>query len=262
MYNKHLSKTRVRQWTTFTLLLLALTTTALLPASVCAQREDPPITPQTRAEIIDSAAQALDTIYVFPEVANQMQSHIRKQLKDGAYNNDSTYSLFLRHLTEDLQDISNDRHLSVRYLSEEILAVLDSDTLADEGKQQDLMRRRRDNFGFKEVKLLPGNVGYVKLNGFSDTEYAGPTAVAAMNLLAYADAVIFDLTDNGGGSPSMIQLLLSYFFEEPTHLNSFYVRATDSIQQFWTQQWVPGPTMYNTNLYVLTSSYKIGRAHV
>lgn len=74
-----------------------------------------------------------------------------------------------------------------------------------------------------------------------------------MNFLAYADAIIFDLRQNGGGSPSMIQLISSYLFDEPTHLNSFYIRKEDTTKQFWTQAWVDGPKMSDALVYVLTS---------
>ena len=106
----------------------------------------------------------------------------------------------------------------------------------------------------KELKILPGNVGYLKFNSFVDASMAGPTAVAAMNFLAHTDALIIDLRDNGGGSPSLIQLITSYFFEEPEHLNSFYIREGDQTHQFWTLPYVPGKKMLNTDLYVLTSS--------
>lgn len=51
----------------------------------------------------------------------------------------------------------------------------------------------------------------------------------------------------------MIQLLSSYFLEDYTHLNSFENRGEDSLQQFWTLPYVPGRSMYETDLYVLTS---------
>jgi C-terminal processing protease CtpA/Prc len=74
-----------------------------------------------------------------------------------------------------------------------------------------------------------------------------------MNFLSNANAIIIDLRKNGGGNPSMIQLLSSYFLEDYTHLNSFENRGEDSLQQFWTLPYVPGRSMYETDLYVLTS---------
>jgi hypothetical protein len=96
-------------------------------------------------------------------------------------------------------------------------------------------------------------VGYLELRGFSDAGDAGPTALAAMRFLAHGSALIVDLRHDGGGSPSMIQLISSHFFDGPRHLNTFYVRRTDSRQQFWTQANVPGPKMVDTPIYVLTS---------
>ncbi len=52
----------------------------------------------------------------------------------------------------------------------------------------------------------------------------------------------------------MIQLLTSYFFEEPKHINSFYVRKKDATDQFWTTAHVVGKRMADVELYVLTSS--------
>ena len=51
----------------------------------------------------------------------------------------------------------------------------------------------------------------------------------------------------------MIQLLSSYFFEEPVHLNDFYTRQTDEWEQSWTQAHVEGPRMTDVPIFVLTS---------
>ena len=113
---------------------------------------------------------------------------------------------------------------------------------------------RRDNHCFHKVEHLAGNIGYLKLDCFAPAEVGGATAVAAMSFLSGSDALIFDLRDNGGGSPSMIQLLTSYLVaEEPVHLNSFYVRKGDKTEQFWTHAWVPGTRLPAVPVFVLTS---------
>jgi C-terminal processing protease CtpA/Prc len=117
-----------------------------------------------------------------------------------------------------------------------------------------------DNFGFVKLERLEGNVGYLDLRAFQDARWAGETAVAAMNFLANSDAVIIDLRRNGGGHPSMIQLISSYFFDEPVHLNSFYIRDEDKWQQFWSHAHVEGPRMTDTDLYVLTSGQTFSAA--
>ncbi len=214
---------------------------------------DKKIDSRMQAEIIDSVTQALNEIYVFPDVAKKMEKHLRQQYKKQAYKDITSLTEFTQKLSEDLQQISHDRHLWVRFAPDELLAQFQGDTLTDEAKRKELEQNRRDNFCFKELKILEGNIGYVALRCFSEATDAGPTAIAAMNFLAYTDAIIFDLRQNGGGSPSMIQLITSYFFPEPVLLNTFYIRKTDSTEQFWTQACVQGPRMTNTDLYVLTS---------
>ncbi len=105
----------------------------------------------------------------------------------------------------------------------------------------------------RKLEHLAGNVGYLRLDGFMDPRWAGETAIAAMNFLGGSDALIVDLRYNHGGKPTMIQLLLSYFFDEPRHINSFYIRKANTLKQFWTYARVEGCPMSDANLFVLTS---------
>jgi C-terminal processing protease CtpA/Prc len=113
---------------------------------------------------------------------------------------------------------------------------------------------RMSNYGFKEVKLLDGNIGYLDLRGFSDARFGGETAVAAMNFLSNASALIIDLRNNGGGSPSMIQLITSYLYgPQAVHLNTFYSRPSNEYSQTWTLPHVSGKRRPDMDVYVLTS---------
>jgi hypothetical protein len=52
----------------------------------------------------------------------------------------------------------------------------------------------------------------------------------------------------------MIQLISSYFFDQPVHLNDFYVRSTGATQQTWTTASARGPRLSKADLYILTSA--------
>lgn len=217
---------------------------------------DDRLTPERRSEIVDQVCAAIDQNYVFPEVAAKMAAHVRARLADGAYDGIEELDVFADRLTEDLRSVSHDLHLGVHPLPDHPQGGPDpeeSDQARRERRERMRQRMRRDNFGFEKLERLSGNVGYLDLRGFFPAELGGDTAVAAMNFLANSDAVIIDLRRNGGGDPSMIQLISSFFLEEPTHLNSFYVRAKDSTDQFWSSAWVPGKRMADVDLYILTS---------
>jgi tetratricopeptide (TPR) repeat protein len=56
----------------------------------------------------------------------------------------------------------------------------------------------------------------------------------ALNFIENTDAIIVDLRNNIGGSPTTVQFLSSYFFDKPVHLNNIYWRRGDYIEEFWT----------------------------
>lgn len=75
----------------------------------------------------------------------------------------------------------------------------------------------RGNYGFREVRILPGNVGYFDMAAFANIRFDNPDdparrrADAVLQFLSGTDAVIIDLRQNGGGAPSMVGYLVSAF---------------------------------------------------
>jgi len=114
---------------------------------------------------------------------------------------------------------------------------------------------RRGNFGFSEVKVLAGNVGYIKLDQFAYLEPALETATAALKFVANTDAVIFDLRDNHGGTPSMVQFLISHFLNSggDTLINTFLSRDREFPREMWSLPTHPVGNRPAVPLYVLTS---------
>jgi len=209
-----------------------------------------PLDERGREVVVDSVCAALERVYVFPDVAEEMSRALRKKLRDGGYDGEDRLLDFTSALTRDLREVSHDLHLAV--YSPPPGQMLPTDE-AETPEDRERMRERfaRENFWFRKAEILSGNVGYLRLDSFMDVAFSGPTAAAAMNYLAHCDALLIDLRWNGGGSPTLIQFMMGYLLEEPTHLNSFYRRREDDYQQFWSSPWVPGPSMADTDLYVL-----------
>ena len=195
----------------------------------------------------------------FRKWAANMSALVVKKLKSGDYKKIQDPVEFAEILTSDLQGVSNDLHLRVQFAPEEITlrrnaSITAEDSLKLAGRQ--LRNNRMDNYGFKKVDILEGNIGYLELTGFYGVdEEAGAAAEAAMNFLSNANAIIIDLRQNGGGSPAMIQLITSYLYGPGrVHLNNFYNRPADRRTQTWTLPYVPGRRSPDVPVYVLTSS--------
>ena len=235
----------------------------LLSAAAGAQPErvrGEPVDAALRARIVERVSAALNETYVFPDVARKMEAGLRQKLKAGAYDKVVRSDELAEVLTRDLQAVSRDKHLAIRYeatMPPGLEPAGPTDAAAREEVRHELAAV---NFGFEKVERLSGNVGYLDLRSFIGAELAGETAIAAMNFLSHSDAVIIDLRQNGGGEPSMIQLITSYFLDRPTHLNSFYLRKNNTTEQFWTSAHVVGRRMTDVPVYVLTSHYTFSAA--
>ena len=116
-----------------------------------------------------------------------------------------------------------------------------------------IARDRENAGGFKEVRILDGNVGYLDIRSFAQLHVGRDYADSSMQVLSGSDAIIIDLRENGGGYPEMVQYLCSYFFGERVHLNSLYWREGDRTQEFWSLEKVTGRKMPDVPLFVLTS---------
>jgi hypothetical protein len=241
----------------FTILILFV-----FNGSVTAQERSKTLAANEKKAVVEAVVSILQKEYVFPEVAKKMGELIRKNLKAGKYQLLEEPRAFALKLTEDLRTISHDQHLAVRYAPERIIEMKTPDEAKKKAAQEYQKKLNRiDNHGFKETRILDGNIGYLKFNFFSADQEAFRVAVGAMAFLANCDALIIDLRENGGGNPEMIQLLSSYFFSgEPRHLNSFYYRMDEKTEQYWTLPYVPGSKLAETDLYVLTSSYTFSGA--
>ena len=236
--------------------VLVLAVVALVPAIAPAQppAADRKIDAVERKAVIDGVLEKVEANYVFPEVGKKMVQAVRDREAKKEYDAITGGRELAETLTKHLREVSKDKHLGVRLFAEPLPKDFDRGPSAEQEKKQREMAALR-NFGFKKVERLGGGgVGLLELEGFMPVELVGDTAAAAMSFLANSEAVIVDLRKNGGGSPGTVVLLCSYFFDEPTHLNSIYTRSTDTTKQFWSHPVLPGKKLVGKDVYVLTSS--------
>ncbi|MFZ0639810.1 MAG: S41 family peptidase [Candidatus Acidiferrales bacterium] len=205
----------------------------------------------TRTEVINGALADLNEFYVSPGVAKQMADAIRARQKRGEYDSVTDGDAFATMLTANLRDVSHDKHLRVDFSPTPLPKLPPNEDPRAQAEFRKQMERM--NCGFDKVEILPDNIGYLKFDFFADPSVCKNTATAAMDFLANSDAVIFDLRENGGGDPAMVQYICSYLFSSRTHLNDLWTRSTNSTQEFWTLPSVPRKFLATQPVYVLTS---------
>ncbi len=264
--SRRLSSDERRAHPTAPVLFATMVALAMLLIATAASAQTPPppaaeMTEEYIAAVVDSTAIALVEAYVYNDVALEMEKRIRDRLADGAYDDLGSPMELAQVITEDLRDVSGDRHISIRAFPPEVMQEMvtrnEDPEVGREARRREL---ERQNFYFREVSILAGNIGYLRMDQLPDASFAGPTAVAAMNFLGHSDALIMDLRYNGGGSPSLIMLLFGYLFDGRTNYNDWLEVGEDCGDQHWSLPYVPGPSLGDVPVYVLTSGYTFSGA--
>jgi hypothetical protein len=209
-----------------------------------------------RQKTIDAISEKLTEYYVYPDVAAKMVQALRDHQKHGDYRSMTDGFEFADALATDLRAVSHDQHLHVSYdpftlPAQSSSAGRSQPSPAEQARFRSMLEHQ--NCTFSKIEILSHNVGYIKFGAFPPPDICGPTVVAAMNFLAHTDALIFDLRENHGGDPDMVDFMVSYLFRQSTHINDLTNRHENETHQYWTVPWVPGPRFVDQPVYVLTS---------
>jgi hypothetical protein len=201
-----------------------------------------------RQTVIDAVVRNLKEHYVDRDVAQKMADALLSHEKSGDDNATTDGIAFAELLTRQMREVSHDIHLGVVYSKDRLPDH--PGTPSPESRASYRRALEQENCTFESVKILPHNIGYLKLNSFPDVAFCQSTAVAAMATLNQASAVIFDLRDNRGGYPEMVMLISTYLFDHPEYM---YNPRESPTENSWTRSPVPGNMLADKPVYVLTS---------
>jgi hypothetical protein len=157
------------------------------------------LTAASQANALSAIESDIQKTYVFPELRAPLIAKLQGAAEAHRYDT-SDPNVFAQRVTDDMQSVAHDGHLYLTYDPVEYAALL-APTKSNAG--MDAYYRAiaiRQNSGLTEMKILPGNLRYLKLSAF---DYTPSTTTAAYDdagrFLHGGDAVIIDLRGNGGG---------------------------------------------------------------
>lgn len=205
-----------------------------------------------RESVVDVLCRELEAHYVFLDVAQQMVATVREKASHDGYDTLTDATELAKVLTEDLRQVSGDKHLTVRFGQPP--PPLPAPAPLSEAPPAWIVA---ENYGFGPPARIGAHVALLTINGFVPLlgESVEQAIGARMSEIADAEAVIIDLRANGGGDPETVAFVASYFFEGRARLLSrIYRRDTDETREFWTKAKLPGARFGATKpVYVLTS---------
>lgn len=212
------------------------------------------------SELITAIADSLSRYYIFPEKAMEISGYLQSREKIGVYDSLlKTPQKLAQQIATDISSIHHDPHLRVSFDPDFNPQVAFNPT----AEQKEYVKKywKENNYSFKKLELLPGNIGYLSFNLFvEDIEAAKPTIKAALTFLGNAEAIIIDLRENMGGNPKMVSQVESCFFPEKTEMNHLIDRTIgDTIYMFADPAKTDGLYL-PVPVYILTSQHTFSGA--
>lgn len=248
------------------LLALLLLTFSIGSYSQNASNVKENLTELSKKQIIDSLSRKLEEFYIRPNAVGDIKKKLNDNNKKGLYKDIVMPNEFANKLSADLIEVSKDLHFSVGYdpeWTENQLKKGDKE-VQKKIKAEELAEAKKKNFGFQQVRILEGNVGYLKFDYFEDPAIASETAASAMQFLSTTDALIIDLRQNNGGAMEMGQFLSSYFYsgkELPLYKYYYNEKNRKKVErEMWLLPSVPGKRLEDIDIYILTSSVTFSAA--
>jgi retinol-binding protein 3 len=177
------------------------------PAPIAAQKAGA-LDAAARQQVLEELARRLDAEYIDPAVGRRLATFVREQLEANAYKAFSDPEAFAEELTRDLQRLSDDQHLNLFWSEEPI-----PPPLGDSPAPELLEPLKKWTGGIRELQVLDGNIGYMKLVNLAARPAAEEAIAAAFAFLHHTDALIIDNRENHGGDPRTAMLYLSYLVD-------------------------------------------------
>ncbi|AXT19708.1 hypothetical protein D7030_09415 [Flavobacteriaceae bacterium AU392] len=236
--------------------LLILLITLIFNYTTYAQKEvTNPVNENELTIVIDSITKLVEQYYVSLEIGKEISDFIQAQKKSGAYKDITNPNALANQLTSDLRSVNGDLHMSVTYSLE---TNVDDTSKENKVSTQIDNRGQWTNYGLQEIKILDGNIGYLKINHFTSWnhfEEAKKVITRSINTIQNTDALIIDVRNNSGGFEEIVAYLISYFFDgESIHLSDYYYRYSDQRYGVHTTVNIPGTKLPNIPIYILVNS--------
>ncbi|XP_030630899.1 retinol-binding protein 3 [Chanos chanos] len=204
--------------------------------------------------LVQIVGELLEKHYAIPEIAAKISQVLYLKWTDGLYRSVVDYESLASQLTVDLQETSNDHRLHVFYCETEPESLNEIPKIPSPDEVSHII-----DAVFK-TDVLPGNVGYLRLNMMPDIEVMQAISQQFIKLvwnkLLNSDVLVIDMRFNTGGYSTAIPLLCTYFFDaEPLrHLYTVFDHSTSTKTEVKTLSHILGQRYDSRkDLYILTS---------
>lgn len=204
-------------------------------------------------EFIKKMISLLKENYIYPKKIKSLKKYIMENMDK--YKKLSKTAL-RNKLYDDIQLILEDKH--VAFFPKKL------DTNKDNKEYVKFLQTE-----WMKNRIINDKIGYIQFNNFYNypKDVLIDIVLKAYNKIRNWEIVVFDLIENSGGSPILVQFMQSFLFEEKILLNSLYwrIKGTNKykVDKFYTftkkelhelTKSEDLPLLYDKKVFVLISS--------
>ena len=249
-------------------LILGLAAQCLLIHNVSAQAEATFLTSEQQFEIIETFSEAVLEHYVIPDKAAMLVDGLRQAQARNDLSSTKTMGEFLDSTNGFIQSAANDKHL--RLLSpkkfNEIVAIFHGDhQIHGQQQSEDHPQPEPADHGgghgvsghFPAANSTSSNpllvvgvsrvseisrdglnqTGYLELERFDSSTRSVAFIERVFGSFRESDSIVIDLRNCRGGDAEMVNVLSSYFFDEPTHLLNTTMPNGNNDRRITIERW-------------------------
>ena len=243
--------------------------------------------PRWQVNLITSICNSVTNNYVFAESIKQ--ADLNKKLNEYFLRINSEFpaadkKIFCAEVNKALKDI--DPHLILQYDPSQIEDHLEHGRVKEDPRKNGCSqfqlqgldppqswyeKFKKENYGFDVTPptAIPDAIGYIKINDFLDPgdglgKLAKEKALEILSNMQEKQAIVIDLRDSHGGSPEMVEFIISYLLTENEKAkieNGVYNSIYDySIEK--SKDYHVSPTKFNLNvpICILTNNQTFSAA--
>jgi hypothetical protein len=205
---------------------------------------------EEKKNIIELAQRGLESYYFDTTRASEMSDELNRMFDKGDFDKIDTLSAFTKTLVKYFREKTNDKHFYIG---------VDQGRLSERVPNLNLTIPEERNFGFREVAVRDGNIGYIRWDECIAGPEAYKTAQSALTLLRNTRAVIIDISANGGGNGEISTFLYHYLFKpEDKRFETLLIKKCKG-EPDWHRSEPPvdplpgGPNLGEKPVYIVTS---------
>ncbi len=187
------------------------------------------LTEENKIKIILKLDSLMLSDYVNLEKAKIVHEKLQELIKDSRFPSIKDERTLENVVNMYLQQVTADAHLRFYYDKKKYELFLKPQEEIEKGEAE---QYSKINFGLQKIEILPGNIGYLKINKFQNLNNVIETAAGAMEFLRNSDAIIIDLRNNGGGDGRTGRFFLNYFVKDTSNAQLIDLPIPESFELF------------------------------